>query len=110
VRLRLAAIGLMVAGAALAAPPLGIDPNSPTANWVRTLKQPNGGSSCCSIADCRPAEAVFGEDNHWHVILGGKSETVPDDKILEDETFNGDAWVCSVAGTILCFVKPGAKG
>jgi hypothetical protein len=38
------------------------------AQWYRSLKAPDIGGSCCSIADCRPVVARQ-VDNHWQVLM-----------------------------------------
>ena len=62
-----AAVAMMFAARAGAAPPDGVDPGSPLAQWYRSLRTPDTGVSCCSVADCRPVQARQVED-HWEVL------------------------------------------
>src|SRR6185437_7141339 len=64
---------------ALAAPPQGYDPNSPTAQWYRSLRLPGATMGCCSMADCRPVEARTNGD-HWEAWYDDKWIAIPDDK------------------------------
>ena len=48
-----ASLGLL-AGVAEANPPPDADMS--LAPWFQSLKQPGTGMSCCSMADCRPAD------------------------------------------------------
>jgi hypothetical protein len=66
-QLRVLALGMLLAAGARAAPPTGVDPDGPMAEWYRSLKAPDIGGSCCSIADCRPVEARQ-VGNHWEVL------------------------------------------
>jgi len=44
-----------LANTAVAAPPEGADPDSPTGQWFRSLVRDDG-MSCCAVSDCRPAK------------------------------------------------------
>jgi hypothetical protein len=97
--------GLFVAGLpALAAPPPDADPN--LAPWFRGLHVPGTGTSCCSIADCRPVESRIVGD-HYEVFVDGKWLRVPPDLILERaDNPTGRAVVCwTPTAGILCFVR-----
>jgi len=58
---------LVLASPALAEPPPGVDPTSPTARWFQSLQDENG-RSCCGKGDCRAVEANW-QDGHWWVWI-----------------------------------------
>ena len=91
---------------ALAAPPEGADPSSPMASWYRSLKTP-AGTSCCSIADCRPVRARLAGD-HWEIRDSTSDvwQTVPPEVILRRENADGRPVACRMGVKILCFVPP----
>src|SRR5690242_4375759 len=97
--------GLVVAALpALGAPPPDADPN--LAPWFRGLRAPGTGTSCCSIADCRPVESrIIGD--HYEVFVEGKWLRVPPDLILNrTDNPTGHAVVCwTPTAGILCFVR-----
>ena len=96
--------GLLFAGFAYAAPPP--DPDPKLAPWFRGLRVPGTGTSCCSIADCRPAESRV-VDGHYEVFIQGKWLPVPPALILErTDNPTGQAVVCwTPTAGILCFVR-----
>jgi hypothetical protein len=55
---------LLLATPALAEPPPGVDPTSPTARWFQSLQDENG-RSCCGLGDCRAVEAEWKADHWW---------------------------------------------
>ncbi|MBV8913052.1 MAG: hypothetical protein JOZ05_08455, partial [Acetobacteraceae bacterium] len=89
---------------ASAAPPPDADPGF--APWFRGLRVPGTGTSCCSIADCRPAESRIVGD-HYEVFIDGKWLRVPPELILERaDNPTGRAVVCwTPTAGILCFVR-----
>jgi hypothetical protein len=106
---------------ATAAPPAGqpIDPEMH--KWYESLKQPNTGIGCCSVADCRPYDSrVVG--NHYEILDHGKWRPVPDNVVLHRENKAGTAVACletqwnysfrpppaHYAPAILCFI-PGPE-
>jgi hypothetical protein len=93
----------LVAGIALAAPPEGADPA--LAPWFQSLTQPGTGSSCCSIADCRPTDWKF-SDGHYEIPVDDKWIAVPDELVLKRENPTGNAIACKLNGRVLCFVPP----
>ena len=99
-------IGILLAISlpALAAPPPDADPSM--APWFRALRVPGTGTSCCSIADCRPADSRVVE-GHYEVLINGKWLPVPQDLILRDkENPTGRAVVCwTPSAGIMCFVR-----
>ena len=94
----LAAAGLVSATCAKAEPPSNADPA--LAPWYQSLKQPNTGVSCCSIADCR-------DGDHYEVFINNRWTVVPQDKILQHIANPvGRAVVCwTPALGIMCFVR-----
>ncbi len=99
-----AAALLLSADGARARPPENADPSlSP---WFQSLRQPNTGYSCCSIADCRPTDYRITGDR-YEALIQGKWLTVPPEKVLP-RTDNpvGRAVVCWTPATgIMCFVR-----
>ena len=99
----IASVLIGTAGAA-AAPPEDADPK--LAPWFESLKQPGSGVSCCSIADCRPAEYRL-VANGYEAYLDAKWVPVPDNRVLRHQPNPvGRAVVCRspLSGLILCFV------
>jgi len=87
-----------------AAPPPDADPA--LAPWFNSLKQPDSGISCCSIADCRPVDyRVVG--NHYEAYIEGQWLPVPPEKVLtRADNPTGRAVVCwTRVNGILCFVR-----
>lgn len=104
--MQLPAIALLacISAPADAAPPANADPS--LAPFFESLKQPGTGVSCCSIADCRPAEYRL-SDNGYEALLDTKWVRVPDDRVLHGrDNPTGHAILCRspISGTILCFV------
>lgn len=105
---------LLLAWAALAEPPAGVDPDSPTAHWFRSLQLP-GGHSCCSLADCRAVSARW-QDDHWQAFIDQQSfgERAPNDwrdvdpEAMLDRPDNpiSRPVACWVANRVACFVMP----
>lgn len=93
---------------AWAAPPPGVDLNTPKAKWIENLKMPKGGS-CCSVSDCRPIPGAAFHDGRWWAGIG---DPVPEEVILRnEESYDGQAWGCrSSTGSWYCFVPPGSAG
>ena len=101
--------------AARAAPPEGVDPESPTAKWYRGLES-NTGGSCCSLADCRRVEArhggpVGGDGSGWQARLDGVWVDIPERAVLHNkENPTGESVACWTNGSargiyVYCFVK-----
>jgi hypothetical protein len=99
------AVAMLLATAARSAPPVGVDPDGPMAQWYRSLKSPDAGGSCCSIADCRPVEARQVGD-HWEVLTETGWEAVLPQRVLHRENPDGRAIACEILGQIRCFVPP----
>jgi hypothetical protein len=104
-KFRLLAIAVLLSEAAWAAPPGGVDPDGPLARWYRSLKAPDIGGSCCSIADCRPVEARQ-VDDHWEVLTDEGWEPVLPERVLRQENLDGRPIACKILGEIRCFVPP----
>jgi len=88
----------------LGAPPPDADPAlSP---WFQSLKQPDNGVSCCSAADCRPADFRTSGDG-YEVWIDNRWQPVPPEKILQRaDNPIGQAIVCWTKKLgILCFVR-----
>ena len=100
--------GVVLMGAKLAhgEPPANVDPNSATAQWYRSLIRPDTGTSCCSIADCRPTEARVGVDG-WEAVMDDKWVRIPQGKVLQHTVnIEGRAVLCHSGPTIYCFEPP----
>ncbi len=107
--LRLLVLAAVVGAAATAAarPPPNADPK--LAPWFESLRQPRSGASCCSIADCRPADYRTNGD-HYEVKVRNEWLEVPTGKVLHRlDNPTGRAVVCwtPIVG-IMCFV-PGPQ-
>jgi len=99
------AVAMLIAAVARAAPPAGVDPDGPMAQWYRSLKAPDIGGSCCSIADCRPVEARQVGD-HWEVLTETGWQSVLPERVLHQKNLDGRPIACEVLGEIRCFVPP----
>lgn len=99
------AVAMLLAAVARAAPPAGVDPDSPMAQWYHSLKAPDIGGSCCSIADCRPVEARQVNDR-WEVFTETGWQSVLPQRVLHRENLDGRPIACEVLGEIRCFVPP----
>lgn len=89
---------------ALAAPPEGADPT--LAPWYQSLRDPQTGGGCCSIADCRPVEYRIDGDR-YEVLWEEKWRPVPPEKVLQQtDNPTGRAVACVYQDKILCFVRP----
>jgi hypothetical protein len=89
---------------ARAAPPPDTDPS--LAPWFHSLEQPGSGLSCCSIADCRPADYRI-VSGHYEVYIEGAWMAVPPDRVLtRTDNPTGRAVVCwTKINGIMCFVR-----
>ena len=76
-------------------------------DWIKGLKQPGTGNSCCDISDCMRTVAEWRRDGWWAQVWG-RWTPVPGDKLLTHErSYDGSAYVCaSWSSGILCFVPP----
>jgi len=87
-----------------AAPPADADPAlSP---WFQSLRQPDTGVSCCSVADCRPVDFRTSAGG-YEVWIDERWQRVPPEKVLQRaDNPVGQAIVCwtKLLG-IMCFVR-----
>jgi hypothetical protein len=91
-----------------AEPPPGADPNSPVAQWYRSLMVPGTtNQSCCSVSDCRPVEARQ-TPNGWEVEIDNAWRPVPAPVVLRRTNEDGRPIACIFLGEIRCFLPPAA--
>ena len=106
---------------AAAAPGPGVDPNSPVARWIRTLRDPDG-VLCCDLADCRRTEIRVDEEGHRWAWIGRDeygwsapdqwrpiSERVWQETMAKGDPPDGRAWVCYYGGAVRCAIS-GVQG
>ncbi len=94
----------LVAATALARPPPDADMS--LAPWFHSLHQPGTGMSCCSIADCRPADfRILG--GHYQAMVDGIWRDVPAEVVLNRmDNPTGRAIVCYTPYRgIMCFIR-----
>jgi hypothetical protein len=108
-----AALVLMAAVHAHAAPPPGADPDSPTAKWLQQWYDADG-ELCCSVADCRPTAVVPGDSESGLVAFIGRDRfgpTAPDQWMPVDKrAYNppkllnptGSSWACWYSMRVRC--------
>jgi hypothetical protein len=109
-----AALALLTAAAVSAAPPPGAAPDPERAAWFRSLRSPETGVSCCSVADCRNTAVRPEPDGSISAWIGQEQfgAMAPDDwrpippeaRLERDDNPTGHAVVCFVAGRVHCFV------
>lgn len=51
--------------------------------WMRSLKRPDTGTSCCSLRDCNPTDAKWHDGQWWANVLG-TWRPIPPEKIVHD--------------------------
>jgi hypothetical protein len=74
--------------------------------WMRSLKRPDTGTSCCSLNDCSPTDAEW-HDGQWWAKYRGAWRAIPPEKVLSKPlSMDGEAWLCASPLTIYCFVEP----
>src|ERR1041385_6195214 len=78
---------------AQAAPPPDLPFDPEMHQWFSSLKQPNTGISCCSIADCRPYDSQMSGD-HYEIRIHGQWWPVPNNVVLHRENITGSAIAC----------------
>jgi hypothetical protein len=61
--------------------------------WYQGLKQPDTGTGCCSIADCRPYDSRIVGD-HYEILDHGRWLSVPNRAVLHGENKAGAAVAC----------------
>jgi hypothetical protein len=73
--------------------------------WYRSLRSPETGDSCCSIADCRPIEARQVNDG-WQIKVGDTWLPVRPEIVLKRDNPDGRPIACMAGGIVFCFVPP----
>ena len=74
--------------------------------WFKSLKQPGSNTSCCDISDCKRTTADWRE-GQWWAVVAGEWTPIPEERELDKESIDGDAYVCSSPSRhIYCFVRP----
>ena len=101
----LAAVAALAAPSAQARPQGDADPT--LAPWFESLRQPDTGTPCCSLADCRPTEYRI-RDGYYEVEILGLWLPVPSARVLtRGDNPTGHAVVCWLPTEgVLCFVRP----
>lgn len=101
----LAVVIVLLTGPALAAPPVGADPDGPIAEWYQGLRDSDG-HGCCSIADCRHLPTRIGKAG-FEVYAGDEWIPVPPDKIIPNkENPTGEPVTCWLPGRgVMCFIE-----
>lgn len=94
----------LIASTSWARPPENADPN--LAPWFQSLRQPDNGASCCSMADCRAVDYRLTADS-YEVFIDNRWIVVPEEKILQRvDNPIGRAVVCWTPSLgVLCFVR-----
>ncbi len=101
---------VLLAPAALAAPPPGADPA--LAPWFQSLKRPDNGEGCCDQADCRIVAYRATRDGYEAFIAAGSFqagtdtwEKVPPGRVLRGDNPTGHGVACwTWFSGFLCFV------
>jgi hypothetical protein len=84
---------LQLGVAANAMPPPGQPVDLEMHSWYESLKQPDTGAGCCSIADCRPYDSrVVGD--HYEILDHGRWLSVPNAAVVHRENKAGTAVAC----------------
>jgi hypothetical protein len=100
----------------LVAPPPGADFDSFTSGWLRSLKVPGTGESCCGVADCRHFRVEW-RNGGPAVEYGGVWLPIPDQAVIrgsdnptgEDVTCVAPHWSGGIPDPrVLCYY-PGLK-
>lgn len=99
---------------AFSAPPEGADPNSPTAQWYKSLTVPDSDAACCSLADCREVDYRM-VGSHYEAFISKKSfgkdapeqwlEVPEQSRIRPMTNPTGSGVACFYGGMIRCFVE-----
>lgn len=104
----------IAATVAFSAPPDGVDPNSPTSQWYKSLRVPDSDAACCSLADCREVDYRL-VGNHYEAFISKKSfgkdapeqwlEVPEQSRIRPMTNPTGSGVACFYGGMIRCFVE-----
>lgn len=76
----MSALLMVIATAALAAPPQGADMS--LAPWYRSLRVPGANNLCCDISDCRHYP-VRADGTHYLVLFDNRWLIVPTEAVLD---------------------------
>jgi hypothetical protein len=76
-----------------AAPPVGQPVDPDMQRWYKSLRQPNTGAGCCSIADCRSYTSRIIKD-HYEILVQDRWFSVPNAVVLHQENKAGSAIAC----------------
>lgn len=99
-------LSFVLASYSHAAPPPGVDRNSPISEWFQSLRQPKNNSSCCDIADC--GRAVMRYEQGRIEVLDKDTAAwlpVPQDTIIATTNPTGEPVACIYHGRVLCFIR-----
>ncbi|HUU99271.1 MAG TPA: hypothetical protein VM487_26355 [Phycisphaerae bacterium] len=69
--------------------------------WLKGLKRPGNGLSCCSLNDCRRTEAEWRDGRWWAVVERhdrSEWEAIPPDVVLDHKAIDEFAYVCNGSG------------
>lgn len=78
--------------------------------WFRSLKQPDNGSSCCDVADCKQTVAEYIDGSWWAKVRGVIREIPPNKILIKPHSIDGEAYVCAsesgpaATAFIYCFI------
>lgn len=76
--------------------------------WIRSLKRPDGGGSCCNLQDCRVTAARITPRGWEARNQFGMWVDVPADKIIRNRgNPTGAPVLCWLPGPgVMCFIEP----
>lgn len=91
-------------------------PPGPNADWYRSLRQPDTGILCCSVADCRPVQfrdTPAGYEAYIDKGPGRFDDSAPNDWVKVPpgtvlhghDNPTGQGIACWTHGIFLCFVR-----
>jgi hypothetical protein len=84
---------LVTFAAASAALPAGQPVDPEMSKWYQSLRQPNTGAGCCSIADCRSYDSRMIKDQ-YEILVHDRWFAVPNAVVLRQENKAGSAIAC----------------
>ena len=85
-------LALIALLSASARPPEGVDPNSESARWFKSLKNKQG-ASCCDVSDCRRVDARW-LNGHYQALIDNLWSLVPDDIVVNVKNPTGSHIAC----------------
>jgi hypothetical protein len=88
-----AGLVLLACVTANAAPPVGQPVDPDMQKWYKSLRQPNTGAGCCSVADCRSYASRIVKD-HYEILVHDRWFSIPDTVVLHQENRAGSAVAC----------------